>query len=151
LGLPPSSGSSLETCLPKNQWTKAKGQRRCGHGRKTTSLSSPTIRIWESKDTLSTSPTTLICSLSLPFLLVFLNNKHIDKCYIGLHINVATTTALAIMDVPYGLNRLKDPLQPHWDNENFPPDQVVEAICQLQHNNQNAKMVIVLLLPWSKR
>jgi len=25
-----------------------------------------------------------------------------------------TTTALAIMDVTYGLNRLKDPLQPHW-------------------------------------
>jgi len=27
------------------------------------------------------------------------------------------TTVLAIMDVPYGLNRLKDPLQPHWDDE----------------------------------
>jgi hypothetical protein len=48
------------------------------------------------------------------------------------------------MDVPYGLNRLKDPLQPHWDDESFPPDQVVEAICQLQHNNQNVKMVIIL-------
>jgi len=48
------------------------------------------------------------------------------------------------MDVPYGLNRLKDPLQPHWNDEPFPPDQVVEAICQLRHNNQNAKMVIIL-------
>jgi len=48
------------------------------------------------------------------------------------------------MDVPYGLNRLKDPLQPHWEDEPFPPDQVVEAICQLRHNNQNAKMVIIL-------
>jgi len=72
-----------------------------------------------------------------------LNNKLIGKCKLGLHLNAAcTTTALAIMDVPYGLNRLKDPLQPHWDDEPFPPDQVVEAICQLQHNNQNAKMVI---------
>jgi len=48
------------------------------------------------------------------------------------------------MDVPYGLNRLKDPLQPHCDDEPFPPDQVVEAVCQLQHNNQNAKMFIIL-------
>jgi hypothetical protein len=48
------------------------------------------------------------------------------------------------MDVPYGLNRLKDPLQPHWDDEPFPPDQVVEAIRQLRHNNQNAKMVVIL-------
>jgi len=49
------------------------------------------------------------------------------------------------MDVPYGLNRLKEPLQPHWDDEPFHPDQVVEAICQLRHNNQNAKKVIILL------
>jgi len=48
------------------------------------------------------------------------------------------------MDVPYGLNRLKDPLQPHWDDEPFPPDQVVEAIHQLWHNSQNAKMVVIL-------
>jgi len=45
---------------------------------------------------------------------------------------------------PYSLDRLKDPLPPHWDNEPFPPDQVVEAICQLQHNKQNAKMDIIL-------
>jgi len=55
-----------------------------------------------------------------------------------------TNTALAIMDVPYGLNRLKDPLQPHWDDEPFPPDQAVEAIRQLQHNNQNVKMMVIL-------
>jgi len=48
------------------------------------------------------------------------------------------------MDVPYSLNRLKDPLQPHWVDEPFPPDWVVEAICQLQHNNQNSKMVVIL-------
>jgi hypothetical protein len=142
---PPTSGSSLDSCPLRNQWTKARGLRRCGHGRKTTPLSSPTIRLWASKDELPTSPTTLVHNLSLPFLLLFLNNKLIDKCKLGLHLNAAcTTTALAIMDVPYGLNRLKDPLQPHWDDEPFPPDQVVEAIHQLQHNNQNAKMVIIL-------
>jgi hypothetical protein len=31
-----------------------------------------------------------------------------------------------------------------YNDEPFPPDQIVEAICQLQHNNQNAKMVIIL-------
>jgi len=38
----------------------------------------------------------------------------------------------------------KDPLQPHWDDEPFPPDQVMKSIFQLWHNNQNAKMVIIL-------
>jgi len=83
--------------------------------------------------------------LYVTFLLLFLNNKLIDKCKLWLHLNAAcTTTALAIMDVPYGLNRLKDPLQPHWDDEPFPPAQLVAAIYQLWHNSQNAKMVIIL-------
>jgi len=48
MGSPHTSGSSLASWPLKSQWTKARGLRRCGHGRKTASLSSPTIRLWAS-------------------------------------------------------------------------------------------------------
>jgi len=45
---------------------------------------------------------------------------------------------------PLWPQQAQGPLQPHWENEPFPYNQVVEAICQFWHNNQNAKMVIIL-------
>jgi len=51
-------------CPLRNQ--KARGLRRCGHGRKTTPLSSPTIRLWASKDALPISPTTLVRLFLVP-------------------------------------------------------------------------------------